>query len=428
MKKKSASYLLTLFVFVVFQTSSSAQQYSEEMFWTTSKLNEDSLAPGHNYKGMVQARGNYLFNSTAVTNGFFNKLSYQKTFIQEEDKEQVIARLKSQNKLGVDINGSIFGTIRSKKDSTLQWEVGLGYRDFTYLNFTKDVFKLVFQGNSQFAGQDAKVGPSMLKQWSYGSFFVGAQKILSEKLVVGARLSLIKGGAYRETKMEDGALYTDPNGAYVDLTAPFVWYSQKRPDNPLTQNNGWGGGVDLYAQRWFKKSLLSFEVRDLGFVTWKNIDAYVGDKTYRYEGANISDILAPGNSFISSVELDSIAKELGIEKKVINKTTMLPTKLQLTYLYKATTKLSLKADLNYMFLKGYMPSLRASAYYAIIPNVYIVPAVLVGGYGKINTQLGLSATVAKHWSVQANVFALEYLIAPTKYSGHGAEVYLTKTF
>jgi hypothetical protein len=81
-----------------------------------------------------------------------------------------------------------------------------------------------------------------------------------------------------------------------------------------------------------------------------------------------------------------------------------------------------------MFIKGYLPYAKVSAYYAITPAFFIIPAITVGGYGNINTQVGFSATVAKTWSAQVNVFALEYLIAPTKYSGHGIELYLTKRF
>lgn len=428
--KKNKRFSLVLFLLVLSYTFSSsyAQLHSDEMYWTTSKLNQDSLSPVLSDRGMVQARFNYIFNSTAVTNNFFNKLAYRRAFIDETDKEEVISQLKAQNKLGVDINTSLYGTIRCKKDSTILFDVGIGYRDFIYANFTEDVFKLAFQGNAQYAGQNAKVGPSMLKQWNYMSFFLGAQKIISKKLVVGARLSFIKAGFYRETKMKEGNLYTDPDGAYIDLSAPFEWHYQKKADNPFAANNGWGGSVDLYGQWWFKKSVLSFEVRDLGFVNWKNMSTYIGDQTYRYEGVYISDVLAPGNSFITSVQLDSVAQELGIEKQVKNKLTMLPTRLQLSYLYQASSKWSVKGDLNYMFLRGYLPYLKLSAYYAIFPRFYIVPAVVVGGYGKVNTQLGLSATVAKHWSIQTNIFALEYLIDPTKYAGHGLEVYLTKTF
>lgn len=409
-------------------TTTFAQSSSDDLYWSISKLSGDSLRIGFKDQGSVQLKGAYNYNSTAVTNDFFGKLVYRSTYISEDDKQGSLNRLKAHNRLGVDLSSSLHGTYRSKKDTTVLFDMGIAYRDFSYAYFTKDVFKLAFQGNAQYAGQNATVGPSTLKEWSYASLFVGVQKVWCKELIVGARLSFIKAGFYRETSMESGSLYTDPNGAYVELSAPFHWYSQKRPDNPFAANNGWGAGVDLYAQRFFKKSVLSFEVKDLGAVNWRNMDTYKGDKTYRYEGQNIGDILAPGNSYISSVQLDSVAKELGIQKVVQNKTTMLPTRLQLSYLHKLNTKWAVKADVNYMFLKGYLPYAKFAAYYAITPSIVVIPGLTVGGYGSINSQVGLSATLAKTWSIQANIYALEYFIVPTSYSGHGGELYLTKRF
>ncbi|HSZ71110.1 MAG TPA: DUF5723 family protein, partial [Cytophagaceae bacterium] len=271
-------------------------------------------------------------------------------------------------------------------------------------------------------------GPSSYKEWNYASLFFGVQKVLCKELIVGARLSLIKAGYYKETVIGAGDLYTEPSGDYVDLNAPFHWYNQQRNANPFATNNGWGGSVDLYAQRYFKKSVLSVEVKDLGAVNWRNMDTYTGTQNYRYEGVNIVNILAPGNTYISSTQPDSIAKQLGISKETKNVTTMLPTRFQISYLHKLNKKWSVKGDVNYMLLQGYLPYVKLSAYYAIVPKVFIVPAITIGGYGNINTQIGLSATVAKSWSVQANIFALEYLIAPRNYSGHGFQLYLTKRF
>lgn len=415
--------------FFCISTKVFSQTYSDDLYWSISKLQgKDSLRIGFSDKGSVQLKGLYNFNSTAVTNDFFSKLVYKSTYISEEDKQNSINSLEPNNRLGVDLSAALHGTYRSKKDTTILFDMGIGYRDFTYAYFTRDIFKLAFQGNAQYAGQNAAVGPSTLKEWNYASLFVGIQKVVCKELIVGARLSFIKAGFYRETTMGKGNLYTDPNGDYVELSAPFHWYSQKRPDNPFAANNGWGAGVDLYAQRFFKKSILMFELRDLGAVNWRNMDTYTGDKTYRYEGQNIGDILAPGNSYISSVALDSVAKELGIEKVVQNKTTMLPAKLQLSYLRKFKKRWAGRIDIDYMFLKGYLPRAKVSAYYALTPQLFLVPSAIMGGYGQPNVQLGLSATVAKTWSIQANIIALEYLIKPTSTSGHGLELYLTKRF
>jgi len=425
---KNSIILTGLLCLSFFSTTTFAQTYSDDLYWTISKLRGDSIRIGFLDKGSVQFKGTYNYNSSAVTNDFFSKLVYKSAYISDDDKQPTIDRLKAHNRLGVDLSASLHGTFRSKKDTTVLFDAGLAYRDFTYAYFTKDMFKLAFQGNAQYEGQNATVGPSSLKEWNYASLFFGVQKVVCKELVIGARVSLIKAGFYRETSMGAGSLYTDSAGAYVELSAPFHWYNQQRPANPFAANNGWGAGVDLYAQRYFRKSILSIEVKDLGAVNWRNMDTYTGNQTYHYEGQYIGDILAPGNSYISSVQLDSVAKQLGINKEVKNKTTMLPTRLQVTYLHRLTKKWSVKGDLNYMFLQGYLPYAKVSGYYAITPGFFVIPAVTVGGYGNINTQIGFSANFGRTWSAQANIFALEYLIAPKKYSGHGVELYVTKRF
>jgi Family of unknown function (DUF5723) len=260
--KKSVCFIFVCFSFL--STTAFSQSYSDDLYWTISKLNSDSLRIGFNDKGSVQLKGAYHYNANAVTNDFFSKLVYKSTYISEEAKQGSLQRLKAHNRLGVDLSAALHGTYRCKKDTTILFDAGVAYRDFTYAYFTKDIFKIAFQGNAQYAGQDAAVGPSTFRQWSYASLFFGVQKVLVKEWTVGARLSFIKAGFYRETTLGAGNLYTESNGAYVELSAPFHWYAQQRPENPFAANNGWGGAIDLYVQRFFKKSIFTLEVKDLG--------------------------------------------------------------------------------------------------------------------------------------------------------------------
>ena len=165
-----------IFCFFGISTTAWAQNYSDDLYWSISKLSGDSLRIGFKDKGSVQLKGLYNYNSTAVTNDFFSKLVYKSTYISEEDKQGSLNRLKAHNLLGVDLSASLHGTYRSNKDTTVLFDAGMAYRDFTYAYFTKDIFKLAFEGNSQYAGQNAAVGPSTLKEWNYASLFVGIQK------------------------------------------------------------------------------------------------------------------------------------------------------------------------------------------------------------------------------------------------------------
>jgi hypothetical protein len=107
---------------------------------------------------------------------------------------------------------------------------------------------------------------------------------------------------------------------------------------------------------------------------------------------------------------------------------MLPTKVQLTYLQKISDDFSLKADAGYLFLPGSKPSARLTAMIAANRVLFVAPSVVLGGFGKINTQLGMGLTVDQTMTLQLNVMALEYLLASDHYSGHGLDVFIAKRF
>jgi len=46
-----------------------------------------------------------------------------------------------------------------------------------------------------------------MREYNYGTIFIGAQKIISPRVILGLRLSLIKGGYYQNVNIEKGSLY-----------------------------------------------------------------------------------------------------------------------------------------------------------------------------------------------------------------------------
>jgi hypothetical protein len=427
-------YLTRILLFVVFLLISNlqtaiAQLYSDDFYWTTTQLRKGNWSAGY-HKSYVLVKGTALYNSNAVTNDFVTQELYQQKTPDAEDTQFSVDRLKDHNTLGADANASISDGFRLP-DSSITIDVGIGYRDFTYLYFTRDLFKLAFQDYTQYVDKNAQVGASNMREYNYSTLFVGIQKTFSEQVMVGARVSLIKGGFYQEVNIEEGNLRLSNGGLFpatatADISAPFQYYYQDRDQNPFAANNGWGAGVDLYSQFCFNKTLLTAEVRDLGFVNWRNMNAYISDKPQHYNGYNIVDLLQPNN--IGDPSPDEVAADMGIPKQRVKKTTSLPTKIQLGVLQKLSNHIALKADVNYMFLPGYKPCLKLAAFFSAGNSFFFAPALVAGGYGQLNSQLGLGVTLGDSWSVQLNVMALEYLFARKNYSGHGLDLFLAKSF
>ncbi|MBC7488412.1 MAG: hypothetical protein H7282_16865 [Cytophagaceae bacterium] len=105
-------------------------------------------------------------------------------------------------------------------------DVGVGYRDFSYLYFTKDLFKLAFEDYEQYADNYAQVGKSNMREYNYATVFVGFQKTISKNVMLGGRLSFIKGGLYQEVNVENGSVYLSDGllMPYADINAHFQYY------------------------------------------------------------------------------------------------------------------------------------------------------------------------------------------------------------
>ncbi len=420
--------LACVFIFLIHSTLK-AQVTSDDLYWSYRLLRKPDLYAGFD-KSEVLIKGSYLYNSTAVTNSFLNKQLYQQETPSINESEPSAERLKEHNLLGLDANASITGTARLA-DTTLLVEAGIGYRDFSYLYFTRDLFRLAFLDYSEYVEKYAQIGESNMREYNYSSVFLGLHKVLSKNFQLGGRISLIKGGFYQEVNIEKGTVYLSDGGLLQnpsgELNARFQYYSQERQTSPFSADNGWGGAADLYAQICLKSSVIALEVKDLGFIRWKNMDTYIGDRDYTYSGYDIVDLLRPNNTGGDPTP-DEVAAELGIPKQRVNRTVMLPTKVQLSYLQKFSDDLSLKADVGYLFLPGSKPSARLTALIATSKALFVAPSVVIGGFGKVNTQLGVGLTVDQTWTLQLHVMALEYVLAPDRYSGHGLDVFIAKRF
>ncbi|MDB5274062.1 MAG: hypothetical protein JWO58_2429 [Chitinophagaceae bacterium] len=423
--------VIPLFLFVLLSFHVQAQLTNDDLYWTTTQLKKQNLYAGFQNKGYALLKGTFLYNSTAVTNDFVTQEIYRQQIPSYEEAQPSVDRLKNHNTLGLDVNASASGGFRLPSDTSLMFDVGVAYRDFSYLYFTRDLFKLAFQDYTQYVDKDAQIGESNMREYNYASVFVGMQKALSKNFLIGARASLIKGGFYQEVNIEQGAIHLSQGALFMPptatITAPFQYYSQDRQANPFSADNGWGAGLDVFTQLHFNSAVFSLGVKDIGFINWKNMDAYIGDQTpYTYNGYDIIDLLRPGNTG-GDPSPDDVAKQLGIPKQKVNKRTALPTKIQLGYLQKFSNHIALKADANYMFLPGYMPYGKLAVFFSVGNAFFITPAIVAGGFGKINSQLGIGFT-AGTWSLQLNAMALEYLVMRSNYAGHGVDLFIAKSF
>jgi hypothetical protein len=419
-------YIIAILVLWSFQASAQLEaDRTDRYLYDLSAYRDSSFQYS---KLMIGMYGSGEANSNAITNSFFSHLLYTGAYISDDMKEDVNKKLKDKNRLCLDEQIKISGAYKINKNTW--FTLGLTQRLFTGGTMSKDGFNLVFYGNSMFAGQTAQLHPTNLYQMDYFSLSTGIMKQVNSKLTVAGELSFIRGGNYRQIKMDRGTLYTDPNGAYLELDSKFkVAYSDSSQSAAFPHSSGKGAAISLYTTYQVNaKTYLSFELKDLGFIAWKDLNVYEGDSVYKYDGYSISNILDPNGSLVSDVTIDTIMKQIGINKQKQSFSRMLPTTMHISIVHHLNKKWSIAGGAKYMFAPGYIPRVYVKPIYYLSDQMLVSSTLAYGGYGKADVILSCGWKYSNKLMVSIDALFLEYMIAPNSTSGNGIQFSITGLF
>jgi hypothetical protein len=299
------------------------------------------------------------------------------------------------------------------------------------MHFSSDLFELVFRGNAQFAGKEANLKKTSIKTFDYQSLYFGVQKVSAdEKYTLGATAAFIRGGNYQNLKMKNTTMYTEPSGQYIDLNGD-ISFSRYPYDSSVSalKSHGKGASVNLFfSMKNNDKGRLNFEIRDLGFITWKGIKTYSGNSTFHYNGVLIDDLLSSGTSVADDITVDSIAAATGLKIETKNKTMFLPTVFHLNYMFFPNTKHTRTVGVRYMATSGYIPRIYLKEADVLGKGFTLVNTISYGGFGRFDYEIGMMKVIKDSFVICANLFAFEYLVLPGKSSGHGINIGLSKRF
>lgn len=421
---ESVMKFVYLFAFLLIASSSFGQLETDRNFRFLYDLKNPAYVNEAGDSDYLDISVGSVYNSNAVTSSFIKKLVFG-GYIDNGLKDQVSKRLKDVNRFGFDFSAGISG--RASLGS-VSFVAGLYYKEHLDTKFSKDLFELVFRGNSQFAGQTINIAPLKYRYFDSQSLYVGLEKDLNEKLRVGGGLSFIRGGRFNEAILNRGDLYTEPSGAYIDINAdPNISYSDR--SKGTFSSDGLGASLNLYGRyQVSEKSTLLLEARDIGFIRWKNLNNYRGDSTYRYDGFFVDDIFTLNNGFLDRYNSDSLAKDLKIQNTKKNISYLIPATFHIQYVQHFNSKVSLSGGLKYVWNASNLPRVYLKGIYYITETLIVIPAFGYGGYGKGDIELGLAKSFKDKYFISLNGLFIEYVAMPSKSSGLGLNFSFTKTF
>lgn len=369
----------------------------------------------------------YELNSNRSLPNSLLKDIYVNRTISETSKYQSNERLKGFNTLG--LNGLADLSVKYKIDNDKAVFVKAYTSQLASFNFTDDAFKVVTNGNADYAGKTADFSGSSVYNINYQTIGLGLEKKIKSKLY-SVGLYYVSGSQYQNYEIKNGKLFTEIDGTYINfVNNSKIEYTDNQKTN-LFSNVGAGTSLSFSVVDFDTSKALnySFHVSDLGFVTYNNVSTFSKDTSYNFDGYEIPNLLQINTSDFLNVRTDSIYTVLGYKEVNQSKTVYLPFKIKTNIAYKLSNKLNLLADLQYIKLKKYMPKVGVGLQYKLCNYFSAFTKITAGGFGGVNSQLGFYTQLPGKIHLYANINALEYLIAPAKTSGVGLQVNLARVF
>jgi hypothetical protein len=279
----------------------------------------------HNYE--VIGTGILDYGSTSIRNEMTQKLIYG-GFIDSEMKDRSLLSHRNLNRVGIDASGEIefrdYHTRIFNQDKYGYYVRG-GYYNYISSAYAPDVFSLIFNGNSSFLGDTARLSGTQANAISFQKIGLG---FIDKKSKSNIGINYYNVSNLSDAFIRSGDLIMDSTGANLELDLGGRFrYSQGKKFN-----KGWGIGIDADFRipiKWLNESqaYIQVQLKNIGFTSIKEMTVYTADENYDFSGFKFSQLISDSSATISGTE--QLLDTLGIQKDSKSITAMLPGFIQI---------------------------------------------------------------------------------------------------
>lgn len=274
-------------------------------------------------------------------------------------------------------------------------------------SFNKDLFKLVFQGNTDFIGKNADL--SNLNYLNIKYNYISALLLfkISNNIFIRLKPSFINSLNHQNIYTNNLKVYTDSLGKYIDING-FL-----NLDFASSKAN-YGSAISLAALYKSNSHYFSLNINDIGFVNIINNISYTF-KNLRWEGITIDNIFEKNLSI--NVE-DSLINFISDHKTIEDKIVYLPMNISFEYIYKLNEKFDLGIYSSYYLGIYSSVFLQPKLYHHINRNWHLTYNVSYGEYSSFNAGLNILLLQNK-WSFEFGSRYFSALLMQSDLSGFG---------
>ncbi|TAH25589.1 MAG: hypothetical protein EAZ07_06585 [Cytophagales bacterium] len=361
--------------------------------------------------------------SNALTNSFM-KAALFKGFIDEKEKNDVSKHLSQRNTLGLETNFAIHALFRKPKYAVI---AGIGHRELLYTKFSSGLFETIFRGNKMYTGQNVELGNTNIGYLNYDYLYIGLNKSI-KNFNIYSSIQLIRGGFWLNSNIEKAKMYTEVDGSYINFDSRLTLNYSPNKFSTFPSTSGLGSAINLGINWTKNQHKINFEIRDLGFIYWKNQSKFSLDSNYKYEGIEANDLFDQNVFASNNIEIDTIAQKIKVPKNTENITQFIPSTIIANYNFQLNPKTELFLGVKQILLSSYLPKITLRAQFQILKSLYVLPSINYGGFGKQSLEIGLIKSFNKTLIASCNLYIIEYLLFNKNTLGSGLNFSLTKSF
>lgn len=385
----------------------------------------------HADRNFIVAEGTLAYGCDGVNNEFLNHL-YKGGYIDSAFIEKSAGELLPTNRFGVSTTaGLTYGHYLN--DTTREmFSVSLLQRSNISGRFSDDAFRLGFQGNTRYKGEEADFGRTRFNSMSWTQLKFG-YVTPGENSIVSFSFSLLAGHNYNQADVAYGKLFTDSQGLFLNASVAGDYWSSDTSNTSAFALNGMGTSVDitwLYYQpiRGTDVRVFKLDMLDFGFINWNNktIHRYA-DTTFSWHGVDISQL------FINPDFVNELPEENDFIKSdttEFHRSIFLPATARGTYSQTFFSgRLIGRAAVSVPFWSEALPygALTASVKFPKAGTT-ITSGVAYGGYARLQVPLKIEFFRIAHAAMEIGTHNVLAFIDPAKVAGSGAFVKLSYCF
>ncbi|MDB0011682.1 hypothetical protein N9E20_02615 [Crocinitomicaceae bacterium] len=259
--------------------------------------------------------------------------------------------------------------------------------------YSKDMFQLVFDGNTNLENNSADL--SGTKFYSLGFQKIGLG-FISPKSKSSISLNYYNISNYIQADVSTFGLEQSAGFSQIDVETQLE-YNRTTGDR---FDKGYGFGVDVdirFPVQMPEGKSMTFQVlgKNLGFAQlYSNVESYTIDTSYSYQGLTFNQLYGEGTIFTDDFE---VLDTLGITPNNNKKSILLPGFIQIAKMTENQTENRLQSYFGVRIynLKEYAPLMFIGAQYNLYKNYNVASHFTVGGFGRPRASVILNAHFPK---------------------------------